>query len=265
MKWSQQRSHIVTPLKEVQLELRPPLRSKHDITEIRELRSKFEMLLAEYVENVPMLALSRCPICSEEFELTIDTAGLDSPWWWDSCPQLFVQPRACIHFQVFLGAIDFHGREPNEANIWAVLPGPGAPFVIERLLMMEGMQAVVNAVPIGANDTAYLIVYFSSEPVNQIDLHQEWRRQTWVLRDESGEAITEDMKNDLWDFELGPWLDSGKLVWIEAGDASLSLRKGRPSPYENLPGTRMKQILGSYGLKLGAPPDGSRPQLFGSF
>ena len=265
MKWSEERSRIVTPLKEVQLELRPPRRANHDVAEVRELRSKFNMLLAEFVENVPLMAVSRCPICDETFELAIDTAGLDSPWWWDQCPLEFAKPRACKHFQVFLGALDLHGREPQETGIWSVLPGPGAPFVIERLLLMEGMQAVVSTVPVGATDTGYLITYFSSEPVDQTDLHQEWRRQTWFLRDDAGEVVTKDMRNDPWDFELSPWFDKEKLLWIEAGDSSLTLRIGCPSPYEALPGTRMKQILGSEGLKLAAPPDGSVPHIYGPF
>jgi hypothetical protein len=265
VKWSEKRHRILTPLKEIQLELRPPRRKGHDITEIRELRNRFNVLLEEYVSNVPFVPVSRCPVCAEPLELAIDTVGLDAPWWWDVCPRQFPKPKGCGHFKVFLGALDLHGRRPAEANIWAILPGPGAPYVIERLLSMDGMQAVLSTVPVGENDTGYLIVYFSSKHVAQTDLHQEWRRQTWTLYNESGEAVTKDMKNDPWDFELGPWLDREKLLWIEAGDASLSLRKGRPCPYEDLPGTRMKQIIGSYGLKQVQPPDGSPLELYGPF
>ena len=265
MEWNDKRNQLLAPLRETQLELRPPRRQQHDLNSRRELRNKFDMLLAEYVENVPYVAVSRCPVCGQSLELVIDVAGLDSPWWWDQCPQEFASPKACDHYQVFLGAVDFHGREPAEVDTWGVLPGPGAPYVIERMLAMDGMQAVVSAIKIGANLTGYLIVYFSSEPVSPNDLHQEWRRQTWVVYDDDGNGIARDLVNDPWDFELGPWLESGKLLWTQPGDESLALQKGRPSPYEDLPGTRKKQIIGSGKLKLGAPPDGTEPEYYAPY
>ena len=256
MEWNDNRNRLLVQLKETQQELRPPRRQNHDLNVLREFRAKFDMLLAEYVENVPYLAVSRCPICGQSLEIVIDTAGLDSPWWWDQCPQEFGKPRGCDHFQVFLGAVDLHGRKPAEVDTWGVLPGPGAPYVIPRLLAMDGMQAVISTINIGTGDTAYFIGYFSSEPVSQNDLHQEWRRQTWVIYDEDGNGIARDLVNDPWNFDLAPWLEKEKLLWIEPGDESLGLRNGRPSPYENLPGTRKKQIIGSGKLRLGAPPDG---------
>lgn len=265
MNWLEDRNRLVQRLKDTQLELRPPRRRNHPIDEIRRLRSEFNLLLGEYVENVPHVAVSRCPICGQVLELAIDLGGLDSPWWWDACPEPFAPPRACEHFQVFLGAVDFHGRAPTEVNVWGVLPGPGAPFVIERLLSMDGMKAVISALRIGASDTGYLVAYFSEEPVEQSALHQEWRRQTWTLFNEDGDPVAQNVVNDPWDFDLVPWLESGRLLWITPDDADLALKSGRPCPFEGLEGVHSKQIVGSGEIRLGAAPDGTEPEYYAPF
>lgn len=265
MNWRNKRNRIVERLRETQLELRPPRLQQYEIEQARALRDQFNLLLAEYVENVPFVPVARCPLCQHELELVIDTVGLDSPWWWDQCPLEFPRPRACEHFQVFLGALELHGREPTEVDVWSVLPGPAVPFVIDRMLSMEGMCAVISTLRIGLGDTAYVIPYFSSMSVSRNDLHQEWRRQTWVVYDKDGNAVARDLVNDPWDFDLGPWLDEGKLQWIEPDDESFTLRLGRPCPYENLRGTRRRQIIESGQLDLGAPPDGTEPEYYAPY
>lgn len=260
---SDRRRQLIARLREAQLELRPPRRWQHSIDQLRELRSHFNALLAQYAASVPRVGLSRCPVCERVLKLAIDLSGIDAPWWWDACPVEFPEPEACDHFRVFLGALDLAGRQPVEADVWAVLPGPGAPFVVERLLEMEGMFAVVSELRVGeARDVAYVIAYFSSEPVVESDLHQEWRKQTWLLHNARGAPVAHELVNDPWCFELGPWLEREKLLWIAPGDDELSLNRGRPSPFERATGTRRKQIIGSGRLKLGAPPDGSEPEYY---
>ena len=204
MNWSENRNRLVSELRKAQLSLRPPRRLELTIEQIRANRQKFDLMLEEYVENVPRLPVSRCPICGESLELAIDLEGLDSPWWWDTCPFSFTAPKACAHFQLFLGGVDLHGRQPTEVDTWGVIAGPGVPYVVERLLAMEGMQATVSELKIGAGDTGYLVAYFSETPVPQDQLHQEWRRQTWYIRNEDGAIVGEDTVNDPWDFELTP-------------------------------------------------------------
>lgn len=265
MSWLENRSKLVSDLRGTQLELRPPRRKKHDIDSIRKLRSDFKLLLEEYVENVPLLPVSRCPICDDTLEIAIDLGGLDSPWWWDVCPRDFSPPGACEHFRVFLGALDLHGRQPVEVDTWSVLPGPGAPYIIDRMLSMEGMQAVITELKVGTGDTGYLIAYYSAEPIPTNDLHQEWRRQTWTVYDDNDEPIAKDLVNDPWDFDLAPWLDSGKLLWIDPGDDSLTLKEGKPCPYEALPGTHEDQEIDDGTLELGAAPDGSEPEYYAPY
>ena len=265
MNWLENRNQLVSDLRKMQLELRPPRRKKHDIDSIRNLMSEFKLLLEEYVENVPLVPVSRCPICGDVLEIAIDLGGLDSPWWWDVCPRDFAPPVACEHFRVFLGALDLHGRQPVEVDTWSVAPGPGAPYVIDRMLSMGGMQAVITALQVGAGDTGYLIAYYSADPIPPNDLHQEWRRQTWVVYNADGDPVAQDLVNDPWDFEIAPWLDSDKLLWIELDDNSLSLKKGRPCPFESLAGTQLDQIINAGTLKLGAAPDGSEPEYYAPY
>jgi hypothetical protein len=261
--WSDNRKQILAELRQTYSSMGPPLVNELEIPELQQVYRRFDLLLDEFAENVPPQALSRCPHCGAVFELPFDHAGLDSPWWWDACPLEYPPPRACEHFVVFLGAVDLHDRVPSEVDLWSVIPGPGVPFVIERLLSMEGMIAVVSSMRVGASDTGYLIAYFSTEPLDQIDLHQEWRRETWTLYDDDGESIAENTVNDPWDFELGPWLESEKLHWIAPDDSELSLKQGRPSPYENLGGVRMMQLIASGELELDEPPSGTEPDYFG--
>ncbi len=115
-------------------------------------------LFKVYAAGLPVREVSRCPICGKVLGIPIDDLGLDGPWWWTVCPTEFPPPRGCVHFQVYLGALDLHGRAPVEV-VSGVKPGPGATFVIDRLLSMEGMQAVLSTVRVGRGDTGYLIAY----------------------------------------------------------------------------------------------------------
>lgn len=257
MVWSpEERSKLLSRLAEIDAELRPPRSHQLTSAQRRALRQEEQALLEEYAENLPVREVSRCPICEQVLELPIDDAGLDGPWWWTVCPVELPPPRGCEHFQVFLGALDLHGRTPAEV-VSGVKPGPGAPFVIERLLSMEGMQAVLSTVPVGAADTGYIIAYYSPEPVPEPELHQPWRRETWELHDDTGKPVASNHVNDPWDFDLEPWIRKGKLLWIAPGDGGLVLRKELPSPYDALAGTHQSQELSAGKVLLSKPPDGS--------
>jgi hypothetical protein len=263
MSWPEARAKLLPKLRDTQLEIvgEGPKGADLSIPDLRRLDRRRRRLLMEYAESVPFVPLSRCPICETVLEIRIDTVGIDAPWWWCDCPVDWGIPQACEHFRVFLGAIDFRGREPSEVNVWSVLAGPGAPFVIERMLEMEGMQAVISRVPLGSGDTGYLIAYFSAAPVEPADLHQEWRREKWIMPSPDGTAL-ENMVNDPWQFELLPWLERGKLLWIAPDDPDLRLSEGTACPYRDLEGTRRSQLVEGGGIMLLAPPEGGGSGLY---
>ncbi len=265
MTWTSDRETLLEHLKSVQQELRPPKRRNHDIETLRSLTGQLQLLFAEFAERVPRVLIGRCPICGHGLEFPIDLEGLDSPWWWDLFPQPFSAPHACEHFQLLLGAVDLRGRQPVEVDTWSAIVGPGAPFIIRRLLEMDGVKAVISRFTLGTGDIAYPISYFSEAPIPQTDLHQEWRMQSWMIKNADGAPVGHEIANDPWEFDLEEWFDKEKLYWTEPGDQEMTLKTGRPNPFEGASGTRQKQIVGSGKVKLSGAPDGSDDEYYAPY
>jgi hypothetical protein len=208
-----------------------------------------------YAQGLPNESVSRCPICNTPIKVPIDPYGFDGPWWWSSCPTALPSPEVCKHFQLLQGAVDLHGRTPTEARDTA-RPGPAVPFVIGRVLSAEGMSAVISSRNLATGDTAYPILYFSSNPSPYPNLHQSWRSESLPLHNDEGRVIGWGTADDPWDFDLRKWADAGKLWWIAPGDGSLTLQKSSPSPFENLPGIRGTQLAVSGQLRVSPAPSG---------
>ncbi len=51
--------------------------------------------------------------------------------------------------------------------------------------------------------------------------------------------------NDIWDFELGPWLEAGKIRWCDPDSDNTVLSEEPPNkcPYLDLPGERKNIIV----------------------
>lgn len=215
-------------------------------------------MLAEYGDRLPRVPFSRCPHTQVVLKRSFDPFALDGPWWHKSRTVKIEEPAAPPTFMVVLGALDLRGREPVEA-VAPVLPGPAAPFVVPRLLRLPGMKAVISQLPVGTGDVAYPIAYFSEEPHPPARLHQPWLRQDmWYPNDSGGTSW--GIKNDPWDFDLRPWIESGQLLWIRPGDADTTLRshaEGEACPYLDLPGERLPQTLGGGKRGVMDLPDGS--------
>jgi hypothetical protein len=212
-------------------------------------------LLAAYGEGLPAVPVSRCPVCGEVLQYAFDAFGLDGMWW-NKDGIVPVRRPAEPHHAVVLGAVDFHGREPAEAEPnGQVLPGPGVPFVVPRLLSLPGMSAVISSCGMPKGDTAYVIAYFSEAPVDPLQLHQPWAREGFSVGEDTGDA-TWGAASDVWDFDLRPWIADGRGKWIDPGDASLTLRESGPCPYVGLPGAREPQMIDMGRLTALPLPDG---------
>jgi hypothetical protein len=209
-----------------------------------------------YAQGLPVEDVSRCPVCSTLFKLPIDPYGLDGPWWWSGCPTELPLPESCRHFQLLQGAVDLHDRNPTEAGENVQL-GPAIPFVVPRILAMDGMSAVISSRQLPAGDTIYLITYFSANPRPNPDLYQSWRRETMAVHDDQGHVIGWTINDDPWDFDLRKWVASGKLWWIAPGETSLTLQHSSPSPYDGLPGTRDMQTVEAGGMRVIPGPKGT--------
>ena len=217
-----------------------------------------EAILQEYAESLPFVPVSRCPKCGVVVEYPFDPLGLDGPWWMSGAIVEYPPAEACEHFQVLLGAIDFHGREPLEAEpLDTVLPGPGVPFVVPDMLALEGVEAVLSQFELARGDTAYLVAYFSDEPLDAAHTHQAWAREVIDVKDEFGEYVGWTVSTAAWSFDLADWLDSGRLRWIAPGDEALELNEGGECPYLHLAGVRAPQIIEDGHVSTLDPPDGS--------
>jgi len=215
-------------------------------------------VLAEYGDRLPRVVMSRCPHTQQVLKRSFDPFGLDGPWWHKSRTVRIDEPPAPTTFMVLLGALDLRGRTPSEAAA-PVIPGPSVPFVVPRLLGLAGMKAVISRIELQTGDLAYPIAYFADEPHPPASLHQHWLRQDlWYPNDTGGTSWT--IKNDPWDFDLAPWIDSGQLYWIQPGDAEARLHSretGDPCPYLGLPGEHDPQALGGGARQLMELPDGT--------
>jgi len=208
------------------------------------LKETFYQTVGEYFDRLPRQIVSACPFTGEPLKRVIDPFGLDGLWWWKDLITKFDEPRPPDSFKVLLGALSLGKREPEEVED-EVIPGPEVPFVVPRLLELPGMVAVVSRLELVTGDVAYPIAYFSQQDIAAGDLHQPWLRQEMWYENKDGAEVWA-IRDDEWDFELGPFVASGQMKWIEPGSEDfvvLGNDSGVECPYLNLPGERLPQSL----------------------
>jgi len=221
-----------------------------------------QVLLQSYSRCLPEVSVSRCPFTGRALAFPFDIFGLDGMWW-ASDGVVPARRVSASHFRLVLGAIDFHGREPHEAaSNGRVLPGPGAPFVVPRLLEDPAITCVSSSLALPHGDTAYVMAYFSSQVGRPGLAHQSWARETFSGVDEDGNEWW-SMATDPWDFDLERWIRAGRLQWIEPDDPTLTLKQAGRCPYLALPGVRAPQCIESGRVVLLPPPDGQPADPFG--
>lgn len=204
--------------------------------------ARYAELRRTYRERLPVLALSRCPFTKTPYEHSIDPFGIDGLWWDHRSPN---RPLELLQGTVlaFTGALDV--KTPIERMPLLCRPGPGAPFVVPRLLAREGVRAVISSLPIGRH-SGYVIVYFADPVPDDLERFNDWGTDFYQFESDTdrmgwnqGSAGAADH-----DFDLEKYLTSGQLMWIAPGDASLELRSGAGNcPYTGLKGSRLQQLV----------------------
>jgi hypothetical protein len=200
---------------------------------------------AEYLRRLPRPAVSCCPLCAKPLHRSFDPFGLDGLWWRsDAHPD---EPQPCPHFCLLLGAVDLAGTTP--APDFDVHPGPGAPFVVPRILAMPEMVAVVSEIAISGGARAYPVAYFAPRrPPVQL-LAAPWPRtrfvyktqlgvQAWRRADEPPAGLPADTR----DFDLAPWIARGQLRWCAPGSDCSQLAT-TSCPFVDLAGVRHPQLV----------------------
>lgn len=237
-------------ISQLQHEQKTGLEQEHSSAAIftwEEMDKEIRQLQQRYLDGLPVRPLSRCPFSGELLAMPIDDGGLDGLWWNNHNPQ---RPQASLPKTFFAldGALALSG--PPEDAPFLCAPGPDVPFVLPRLLQFVQIKAVISALKIGKH-MSYPVFYFS-EPM----LYGEKRVNDWgteryyddgnpvpgLLTPGQYVHITPD--SDEYDFDLEPWIRSGKLLWIAPDDSRLMLHSHVAGcPYLNLPGSRLPKFI----------------------
>jgi hypothetical protein len=198
-----------------------------------------------YAEWLPRVPVARCPHSQRVVAYPIDTVDLNG-WFWEHW-----LPSRPWHYQelpstwlAMTGAMRL--RKPLAVTSFEARPGPEVPYVIPRILdQREDVRAVIAEVPVGPH-TGWAVTYFARVQLADT-LVATWGESTYHWRSDDGrwnweEGVwgTTDIGFDVLhnDYDLGPWLRSGRLLWIAPGDAGLALRSGDAGcPYVGLRGS----------------------------
>lgn len=218
------------------------------------LLAESERVLARYERALPRVAYAMCPFDNVPLIRSFDPFGLDGPWWApNGGPR---EPRSCRHFCVVRGAVRF-GALPPHGGAATVYPGPEVPYVLPRLLDLPGMVAVIGTLPMDHGLEAFVISYFAERRPSGEQLAAGWRETHHEWTTQLGETGFR-IENDLWDFELAPWIARGKLRWCVPGSGNLELAPvGQACPYLALSGRRVYQVVQGETVSILGLPDGT--------
>lgn len=191
-----------------------------------------------YEDLIPRVPLSRCPFSQEVLNHSFDSFGLDGLWWNFEAP---VRPHQELPptFFAFTGAVML--KPPLEVAPFLCKPGPGVPYVVPRLLQYPNLKAVIRELSVG-HHRAFAITYFAQPIPQHLPRANSWGTDFYSTSDRGWSTVSE--QPDELDFDLKPWIERGKLLWIPPHDSTLSLyRQSQDCPYLNLDGTRATQRL----------------------
>jgi len=191
-------------------------------TEVSGIIEKIKELESAYLGQLPKVPLSRCPFTGRIVYKTIDTAGLDGPWWdynrpvrlSDSLPDTFLG---------FSGSMRLENTSVNTP--FTAMVGPSTPCVIPELLSQSNIRAVLSTIKIG-RQTGIIVSWFAEKNRCEVNPPNEWGAPWCEAFESDGSTIQIESPFQLYDFdtELAGWIRNGKLLWIAPGDSSLLLR-----------------------------------------
>ena len=195
-----------------------------------------------YESATPVVSLSRSPFSGKVFESSLDNFDIDGLWWayeFDYRPHI---PPVATFFG-WTGAMKLEGPIPNVPLKSMV--GPEVPFVLPRLLDHPAIKAVVSSVLVGEH-VGFPVVYYADPVPPKLERVDDWGHALYSTTKPdgsptAGHSVEYDYDKD---FELGPWLASGKLQWIAPGDIDLTVCSGEKGcPFVALEGQRHRQYI----------------------
>ncbi len=192
----------------------------------------------EYVAGTPIVDLARCPFTLEVVHHSFDPFGLDGLWWNFDATARPTEALPSTYFAL-TGAV--HLAEPVEVAPFLCKPGPEVPFVIPRILERQEIKAVVSCHKVG-DHTSYPIFYFARPIPFNLERVNTWGTADYRFVNQVGDHgwNTSSWDRSDFDFDLRPWIEMGKLLWIAEGDGKVELHTDAAAcPYLGLPGRRV--------------------------
>ena len=239
--------HTVAHARQVELlavvDRDPEQASPEVLQELKHWGEEICGLWEQYLAALPIVALSRSPFSGVLLEYAVDTVGLDGLWWNSS------QPLRPFH-ELPADLVGLTGAlrlgSPLEKTQFEVRPGPEVPYVVPRLLALSGVCAVLSQVQIGPH-TGYLVCYFAEHPEQVGNRVNTWGTDYYEVVDSQGTLTWSRDGDDATldrDFDLKPWMEAGKLLWIQPSDTSMTLRSDTGAcPLVALEGSHMDSTL----------------------
>jgi hypothetical protein len=227
------------------------------------LKTASQSTLAEYLDRLPVVAMTACPFTGQVLRRSFDLFGFDGDWWRSGQPRYTATPLP-RHFCVLRGAVHFgdpgseETRKPRLPKDFEAETGPEVPYVIPRLLGKEGVIAVIGELDMAAGQKVHTIGYFGKPRPPVEELTADWPNQIHEWTTGLGEKGW-NFPVDPWDFDLAPWIEKGKLRWCEPGSKNEKVAASTAPadcPYLDLPGRREQLRIGKYGLLGYGLPDG---------
>lgn len=212
-----------------------------------QLAKQLQEMIDQYMNQLPSVAVSRCPFTGEVLTLKMDDVGIDGLWWNYDAPK---RPQANVHPTFFAmdGAMSL-GKSVEQFPFMCA-PGPDVPSVLPRLLQYIQVKAVISSIQVGPH-TAYPIIYFSQPMLEGEPRVNDWgTNRYWETGTSLPELMTPgyyvSMPSDTseYDFDLTPWIQSGKVLWIAPDDPSMTLHGHLEGcPYINLVGNHNPKYI----------------------
>ena len=215
-------------------------------------RDRFLAQCDRYRQWLPEVPVARDPETGELVRWPIDTVDLNG-WFWEYQDPVRRPARRPADWLAMAGAMRIGGTVTPAPFV--ARPGPEVPYVVPRILSQPGIRAVVTQLPVGQH-TGWPVTYFGTRP-RDVPLVNLWGTNSYPVVD-NGEWLGWDEVPE-WspdnDYGLGPWLESGKLLWIAPGDESMTLRRGTDGcPYLGLSGNHEYAIVEGGTVRYPAPP-----------
>lgn len=213
----------------------------------RRLLELAEASVESYFQKLPRPVFAICPYCGAEMFGTFDPYGFNGIWWnhaWNAADEKsWIGKFACKHFRFLCGAVNYTENSPPGPVIrQPVYPGPEVPFVVPSEIQEDRHCAVISAHVMANGWIAYPIAYFG-DPARRFGRQPApWKSSADIVS--SAHANRHGMyysaDTGKWDYDLLPYVRSGRLYWCDRNDNRMHLRSGPPEefPFCNLRGRR---------------------------